>query len=826
MAVLATAAALTPQAHGAGDYRRVTMTLSGMATSGDDAVLNLHVRGDRSTGGWATIRGEFCEVRQPDFRITDGRLRGRAVLVHAGTTYELRVDAAGANGQLTGTFDVSSGAVGIQPSSAGDVTGHLERHYDPKRPARISMEFPSSYSEVVFRNPRVEFTWADGKAADTLFVSARGPVGEAGRGFSGRIDEVEISLDAEGLAGTAVATVTDGGATKGRYRFAFRAHERANLLAGTVKMQHEGKDIGGGALTGAAVPTGERADPEEALWVLDLADGLGNGSPLGLRLKRSAGKFLDAYGGNGAHEADASGLKFSGGRLTGRVKVVFLPTGSYPPHGKRLRAAMDISATVRDGKIIGLHKAMFDVQGATTGKASGRIFSEADLPKGDFGAGKAPWPCWRGPYGNGTAVETGVELVDDLRKARLVWESEDYVPHSSPRGSPTGGHWSGEYASPILAEGRIYLAYWRPPGRDHHRYTEADLKHQYYRGRNPVKGRTDLTADDIVHCFDMQTGRTLWRKVLAGRGKIIAGYKQGAHLTMCYGDGKVFAPGVGGQLYGLDAATGRLLWEQPGACHLHTAPAYIDGVVAVHNRDLRGYDAATGKLLWRGPTGGHNASPITWRHKGKGYFLRSGALVEARTGKVCWQIPRPDGATAEAIEGNILVMPYRGEGGQKRSREDPAANGMTAFHISPAKYEKLWQLPMPNRHGSQFPPGFIYRGHAYGHIDRLPGPGTTKRGRFLACVELTTGKIVAAMAEQAALGYSPIAAEGRILCGGIAMLDPDPTNFRTLTAAWRAKRSPGGVAESTSLAYANGLIFFRGETKAEGRLYCYDLRKR
>lgn len=190
--VAALAVGAATRARGADEHpAMVAVTLSGMATSGDAAVLHLHVCGDRCRSGWATVNGWFCEVREPDFRIAEGRLRGHASLVFEATTYALRIDA--------------------------DV--------------------------------------------------------------------------------------------------------RANVVDGRVKMRLGDKDIGQGAFTGSAVPVAEHVDAEDALWVLELADGLGNGSPLTLRLNRAGGAFTDAYGGGGAHEANASGLTFADGKLAGKVKV-------------------------------------------------------------------------------------------------------------------------------------------------------------------------------------------------------------------------------------------------------------------------------------------------------------------------------------------------------------------------------------------------------------------------------------------------------------------------------------------------------------------------
>ena len=39
-------------------------------------------------------------------------------------------------------------------------------------------------------------------------------------------------------------------------------------------------------------------------------------------------------------------------------------------------------------------------------------------------AWKLGWPTMQGPYGNYQAPQTGTKLVDDLSKARLVWESD------------------------------------------------------------------------------------------------------------------------------------------------------------------------------------------------------------------------------------------------------------------------------------------------------------------------------------------------------------------------------------------------------------------
>jgi outer membrane protein assembly factor BamB len=482
--------------------------------------------------------------------------------------------------------------------------------------------------------------------------------------------------------------------------------------------------------------------------------------------------------------------------------------------------------------------------GATSGPATSERTHYEDVRR-------APWPCWRGPYGNGTAPEAGVELVEDLAEARLVWQSEDRIPHSSPhtetRGG-TAGSWGAGYGSPIVAEGKVFLACWRPAGRADWTYTEADrTTHWLRRGRNPVLERTDAAADDVVFCIDAQVGTTLWKRVFPRRGILHAGYKQGCHQTPCYWDGKVYVPGSAGALYCLSAADGRTLWEakvEPQFAALEAcreagkpmpggrpmvwgAPAAVDGVVAVSNGRANAFDAETGERRWTDAAPRSLATtgrlmPVVWQHEGAGYFIFGGRMFEARTGRLCWAVPRePEASTAAAVSGDTLVLAYRAGGGQKNERDEWAENGMSGFRISPEKAEPLWQLPMPPPHGAQIQPVSIYKGHVYGEIRRHPD-GTP--GPNLCCVELETGRIVAAIPRGGFRGgYNPLVADGRFLAmnGPLTMLAAEPSAFRILTERW-----DGPWSESTSLAYADGFLYFRGERGSDGRLYCYDLRRR
>ena len=59
------------------------------------------------------------------------------------------------------------------------------------------------------------------------------------------------------------------------------------------------------------------------------------------------------------------------------------------------------------------------------------------------------WPNWMGPYFNGSAQDHGIELVDDVNQAKLLWISEDPISKPGNRDPqwPTGG-----YCSPVVKE--------------------------------------------------------------------------------------------------------------------------------------------------------------------------------------------------------------------------------------------------------------------------------------------------------------------------------------------------------------------------------------
>ncbi len=455
-----------------------------------------------------------------------------------------------------------------------------------------------------------------------------------------------------------------------------------------------------------------------------------------------------------------------------------------------------------------------------------------------FDVERAPWPCFRGPYGNGSAPLYGLKLVEDLADARLVWQSETKLPPGTPwpgpwRKRPTawkGGHtrnvgwqqqvWSGGYCSPIVAGGKVFLACWRVSGRSDWSLTEEDGQLGGQKGASRGK---DLTSDDLLYCFDAATGRALWCASQEGQGRPLRGYGDDAWMVIAWWDGRVFVPGTGKHLYAIDAADGRLAWRgaisrgggKPGLGEPQTACAAVSGGVVVCGEDsLAAWDCKTGKELWRGVAKHAYCVPVPWQKGGVPYFVVSGKLIEARTGKVRWEIPDPsESTTGESVSGDYLVMSHRYVDSETRAEQ-----GITCFRISPDGYKELWHEAWGYRPNvNRITTTAVLGGLVVGKVTDGAKTG-------VGCLDLATGQRRGERV-RLPLTFAPLVAEGRLVTQHEESLNycaVGAQGLRPLTV----KRDGWVISQCTHPAYAKGLLYFR-QTKSDGhaRLVCYDLRR-
>jgi outer membrane protein assembly factor BamB len=495
----------------------------------------------------------------------------------------------------------------------------------------------------------------------------------------------------------------------------------------------------------------------------------------------------------------------------------------------------------------------------------------AEKPKG------ADWPSWRGPNDSGS-VESGYEMVDSLDKAKLAWKSDPVGYSGCMHPGKTAG--TG-FCDPVIVDGRVYLYWFDRSGKQRveweMHYTSSArglfplLNPEKAYGtscgfpKNPkdmAELQSHINADDVFVCFDDRTGKTLWKRAFHERGfnhrKVY-----GPLGIPCVSGGRLYGLGSAGNVYALDAATGKTLWQNDvgpmhevfeqwretcvrtkvrsvdSACEFDTALALADGVVAMGilskyahapDADVVAFDGATGHRLWTVPDSVYKfGTPNVWRHQGKEYFLCAAntmSLIEPRTGRVLWRVGgkkagiAADGAAAgivgditdgvmAAISGDYVVV---NKNADKVVGAAPAGSrGPSCYKIGLTGAKLIWSLPIDDCPGINCIAPLIYRGHAY-----VPMRGG------LACVELETGKIVDKML--AGLNHAfagNVAMDGLVFsCSGgrplaVGRLFPDMAKLEGVFA--------GGAdnGEIHTPAVANGRVYWRGRQS----VWCYDFRK-
>jgi outer membrane protein assembly factor BamB len=271
--------------------------------------------------------------------------------------------------------------------------------------------------------------------------------------------------------------------------------------------------------------------------------------------------------------------------------------------------------------------------------------------------------------------------------------------------------------------------------------------------------------------------------------------------------------------------------------------ALADGVAVVFCGSLFGVEAATGKILWEGDaqkTKGSHTSPVVWQSAGGEWIVAniSGgetACFEPRSGKEMWRVKSEANNSTPVVLGDRLIT----YGSSRRS-------GLRCFTMSPSGADEVW----------------AYRGAAdKGSSPVVVGDNVYVQGeKRLACVNLKTGdEQWNTTLDLASPQYtSLVAVDGKVMYAydGLLCFAADPTEFRPLMDAKFDKTglmAPESVhREKLKLAEVeakeNGLeesmkIFKRevsdqgplactSPALADGRLYlrlrdklaCYDLR--
>lgn len=169
----------------------------------------------------------------------------------------------------------------------------------------------------------------------------------------------------------------------------------------------------------------------------------------------------------------------------------------------------------------------------------------------------------------------------------------------------------------------------------------------------------DLKGQAYIYALDGKDGSPVWKYQVRSSIK----------NTIAIECGTVFAQDVQGNLYAVDAETGKLRWES--RLPVNGLPALIDGLVADNGivyagsgKSLSAFDALSGKRIWINKDWSQREGTTSTLTTGNGILIGSvqwTALYgnDARTGKMLWSMSdhglRSRGASA-AMHGSLLYL--------------------------------------------------------------------------------------------------------------------------------------------------------------------------
>lgn len=247
------------------------------------------------------------------------------------------------------------------------------------------------------------------------------------------------------------------------------------------------------------------------------------------------------------------------------------------------------------------------------------------------------WPDWRGVNRDGVWSETGIINKFDSTQLNPKWSVQ------------IGSGYSG----PTISNGKVYL--------------------------------TDLRKDSIqtegILCFDEKTGEKIWEHRYQC-DYIGVGYPAGPRASVVINKGKSYSLGTMGNLYCLNASTGKVVWEKDlnteyeirmptwgiSATPLVFKNKIILQISGSNNAGVIALDKNSGKEIWRNldDIAGYSAPIIVEKNETTVVVMwteNSLSGLNPETGEIYWRIPWEVGsgmsiATPVLYEDHIFVSAF------------------------------------------------------------------------------------------------------------------------------------------------------------------------
>ena len=377
--------------------------------------------------------------------------------------------------------------------------------------------------------------------------------------------------------------------------------------------------------------------------------------------------------------------------------------------------------------------------------------------------------------------------------------------------------------------------YWfdyRGPGRDGV-YSETPILTQWPAGglkelwRTPIGGgHASMTIangkvftveqrrnQEVVAAYDLASGRELWTNSWNARFSESMG-GDGPRATPVWNSGRVYALGGAGDLYAIDADSGKTVWSRniltdASAPNLQwgmsATPLILDDrVIAVSGRSVLAYAKGDGGILWKSQEdAGAYAAPVLATLGGARQVVATMAKrvigLDPADGKLLWEFPwvtEYDVNSAEPliVSENRFVISSGYDHGAALVEVARGGAGLEAKQIWFSKSMK-----------AKFNPPVFYQGHVYGLDEGI-----------LACMDAETGK---RKWKGGRYGYGQVLlASGHLVIvtedGRVALVKATPESHQEL-ASFQAL--DGKTWNNPALAHGNLLV--RNQTE----LACYRI---
>ncbi len=386
--------------------------------------------------------------------------------------------------------------------------------------------------------------------------------------------------------------------------------------------------------------------------------------------------------------------------------------------------------------------------------------------------GACDWPNWRGPDYNGISGESDWNASWPDSGPKVLWKAS----------IGTG------FSSISVSNGKAYAT-----------------------GNTASKKDKSKGENDIIFCFDAETGEEIWSYKYANQ--LDPKYYEGGTLaTPTVSGGKVYNVSKDGKTFCLDADTGKVVWqadlladfgvERP-KWGISGSPFVINKMV-IFNAGSAGLalNKEDGSLIWKssaGPGGYSTAMPFTI--DGKKCIVLAGMkdilALDAKSGKELWRFGWETKYDVNAADPIVS--------GDKMFISSGYDHGSALLKISANSAEQIWQ----NKNiRNKMNPCVLWEGFVY---------GTDEKGE-LRCLDMGTGEIKWAQ-EGFGQGGVTIAGDKLIVLGekgNLAVAELTADGYKPISEAevltGRCWAAP---------VMANGRIYARN---AEGDLVCLDVK--